>query len=98
MLASACDALLRLLLLLVSHRCGPCRVAFPHLSQLAQKHRSSGLVVVGINMEADSPQIRAFVQQQVRLGSCVGRGLPTPGGGHRWVDRGSDCACLVVLL
>ncbi len=53
----------------VSRRCGPCRVAFPHLSQLAQKHRSSGLVVVGINMEADSPQIRAFVQQQVRLRS-----------------------------
>lgn len=48
------------------HRCGPCRVAFPHLSQLAQKHRSKGLVVLGVNMEEDSPQIRAFVQQQVR--------------------------------
>ncbi|KAL4418880.1 hypothetical protein ABPG77_010049 [Micractinium sp. CCAP 211/92] len=44
--------------------CGPCRVAFPHLSSLAQKHRGRGLVVVGINMEQDSPQIRSFVAQQ----------------------------------
>lgn len=44
--------------------CGPCRVAFPHLSSLAAKHRGRGLVVVGVNMEQDSPQIRAFVQQQ----------------------------------
>lgn len=43
-------------------------MAFPHLSQLAQKHRSKALVVVGVNMEEDSPQIRAFVQQQV--GGC----------------------------
>ncbi|EFN56660.1 hypothetical protein CHLNCDRAFT_144508 [Chlorella variabilis] len=40
--------------------CGPCRAAFPHLSQLARKFRGSGLVVVGVNMEEDSPQIRAF--------------------------------------
>lgn len=53
-------------------RCGPCRVAFPHLSQLAQKHRSKGLVVVGVNMEEDSPQIRAFVQQQVGARWWVG--------------------------
>ncbi|KAL4443316.1 hypothetical protein ABPG75_011053 [Micractinium tetrahymenae] len=44
--------------------CGPCRVAFPHLSSLAQKHRGRGLVVVGVNMEQDTPQIRAFVAQQ----------------------------------
>lgn len=45
--------------------CGPCRVAFPHLSQLARKYRdSAGLVVVGVNIEGDSPAVRALVQQQ----------------------------------
>lgn len=39
-------------------------MAFPHLSQLAAKYRDRGLVVVGINMETDSPQVRAFVAQQ----------------------------------
>lgn len=46
-------------------------MAFPHLSQLARKYRDRGLVVVGINMEQDSPQLRTFVAQQVR-----GRGRP----------------------
>jgi hypothetical protein len=52
-------------------RCGPCRAAFPHLSQLQRKHRAAGLAVVGVSMEEDSPQLRAFVAQQVRQAAGV---------------------------
>jgi hypothetical protein len=52
-------------------RCGPCRAAFPHLSQLQHKHGAAGLAVVGVSMEEDSPQLRAFVAQQVRQAAGV---------------------------
>jgi thiol-disulfide isomerase/thioredoxin len=44
--------------------CGPCRAAFPHLSSLARQHRDAGLVVVGINIEGDTPAVRSLVTQQ----------------------------------
>ncbi|KAI3426908.1 hypothetical protein D9Q98_006852 [Chlorella vulgaris] len=44
--------------------CGPCRAAFPHLSELQRRHRGSGLKVVGVNMEEASPKLSAFVAQQ----------------------------------
>lgn len=44
--------------------CGPCRAAFPHLSELARAHRGRGLTVVGINIEGDSPAVRRMVEQQ----------------------------------
>lgn len=67
--------------------CGPCRAAFPHLSQLARKFRGSGLVVVGVNMEEDSPQIRAFVAQQAR------RHRRYPASLSQGPDRGASAAC-----
>jgi thiol-disulfide isomerase/thioredoxin len=44
--------------------CGPCRAAFPHLSDIARKHKDSGLVVVGINIEGDSSAVRKLVIDQ----------------------------------
>ena len=44
--------------------CGPCRAAFPHLSDIARKHRDSGLVVIGINIEGDSPAVGKLVTDQ----------------------------------
>jgi thiol-disulfide isomerase/thioredoxin len=38
--------------------CGPCRMAFPHLSELQRKYKDKGLVVLGISLEEDSPQTR----------------------------------------
>ncbi len=39
--------------------CGPCRMAFPHLSALQRKYKDKGLVVVGISLEEDGPQTRS---------------------------------------
>jgi len=44
--------------------CGPCRTAFPHLSDIARKQKDSGLVVIGINIEGDSPAVRKLVVDQ----------------------------------
>mmetsp|Transcript_39319 Transcript_39319/g.101894 ORF Transcript_39319/g.101894 Transcript_39319/m.101894 type:complete len:304 (+) Transcript_39319:197-1108(+) len=41
--------------------CGPCRQVFPHLTDLARKHRAAGLAVVGITDEARS--VGDFVSQ-----------------------------------
>ena len=45
-------------------RCGPCRAVFPHLSKIAGAYADKGLVVLGISIEADSPQLDAFVARQ----------------------------------
>jgi len=47
-----------------ARRCGPCRAVFPHLSKIAKTYTDKGLVVVGISIEADSPQLDAFVARQ----------------------------------
>ncbi|KAK9863410.1 hypothetical protein WJX84_008614 [Apatococcus fuscideae] len=44
--------------------CGPCRVVFPHISELARKHAKDGLKVVGICLEPPSAKLTNFVQQQ----------------------------------
>ena len=49
---------------LVVCRCGPCRVVFPHITDLAKKHEKDGLKVVGVCLEELSPKLTAFVQQQ----------------------------------
>lgn len=48
----------------VLSRCGPCRVVFPHLSEIQAKGAAAGLVVVGISLEEDSPQMDTFVNRQ----------------------------------
>ncbi|GAB4818624.1 hypothetical protein N2152v2_005670 [Parachlorella kessleri] len=44
--------------------CGPCRVAFPHLSSLQRKYKSRGLRIVGVCTEDDVTRTRRFVEQQ----------------------------------
>jgi peroxiredoxin len=34
--------------------CGPCRKEMPHLNRIADKYRSSGLVLLGINVDDDA--------------------------------------------
>jgi peroxiredoxin len=34
--------------------CAPCRVEMPHLSRLQDKYRSSGFVLLGVNVDEDS--------------------------------------------
>lgn len=45
-------------------RCGPCRAVFPHLSEMQQRCADKGLVVIGISLEEDSPQLDTFVNRQ----------------------------------
>ena len=42
--------------------CGPCRAAFPHLSELARRHKADGLVV-GVNIEGDAPLVHRVVTE-----------------------------------
>lgn len=44
--------------------CGPCRVIFPHLSKIAQQRAEQGLRVVGISLDQEVSQLRAFVKSQ----------------------------------
>ena len=46
--------------------CGPCRQEMPHLSQVAEAYRGSGLQVIGLNLEdprTEDRKVRAFLQQ-----------------------------------
>jgi thiol-disulfide isomerase/thioredoxin len=42
--------------------CGPCRTSMPHLSDLAEKHRDRGLVVVGVSDE-DPAKVETFLSK-----------------------------------
>lgn len=51
--------------------CGPCRMAFPHLSGLARKFKDKGLAVVGVCMEDDVAATRWAAPVSARaLGGC----------------------------
>ena len=46
--------------------CGPCRQELPHLMQLADAYKSTGLQVIGLNLEdprTEDRRVRAFLQQ-----------------------------------
>lgn len=46
--------------------CGPCRQELPHLMQAAEAYRSTGLQVIGLNLEdprTEDRKVRAFLQQ-----------------------------------
>ena len=45
-------------------RCPPCKQMIPHLTKIQREYGDRGLVVVGISVEAPSPQLTAFVAQQ----------------------------------
>lgn len=44
--------------------CGPCRMAFPHLSEMAKKYEKFGLIVLGLNIEGNPSTARQTVTQQ----------------------------------
>ncbi|QQR73212.1 MAG: TlpA family protein disulfide reductase [Holophagales bacterium] len=43
--------------------CGPCRQSFPWLSTMAERYRSSGLVVVAINLDKRREPAAAFLRE-----------------------------------
>ena len=43
--------------------CGPCRVELPHLSRLHDKYRSSGLLLLGVNIDEDPTVAKALVSK-----------------------------------
>jgi peroxiredoxin len=40
--------------------CGPCRVELPHLARLHDKYRSSGFLLLGVNIDEDPAAARAL--------------------------------------
>jgi peroxiredoxin len=40
--------------------CGPCKVEMPHLSRIYEKYRSTGFVLLGINIDEDPKQAMAL--------------------------------------
>ncbi|MBI1338524.1 MAG: redoxin family protein [Phycisphaera sp.] len=43
--------------------CGPCRAAIPHVTELQNKFRDKGLVVIGLNVWEDAPdKVKKFVE------------------------------------
>lgn len=46
-----------------STRCGPCRDEMPELLSYYQKHRSEGMIMVGIDTDEDEGMVNAFVRQ-----------------------------------
>jgi peroxiredoxin len=43
--------------------CGPCRSEMPSLETLYQRYKADGLVVVGVNLEERSSDVKAFVKE-----------------------------------
>jgi thiol-disulfide isomerase/thioredoxin len=46
--------------------CGPCRQEFPHLMQIADAYRGTGLQVIGLNLEdpyTDERKVRSYLNQ-----------------------------------
>lgn len=42
--------------------CGPCRKSFPWMNSLAQRHAKAGLVVIGVNVDAQREAANEFLQ------------------------------------
>lgn len=43
--------------------CGPCRVEMPDLVRVYQEHTEDGLVVIGVNLQENNDQIKAFAEE-----------------------------------
>jgi thiol-disulfide isomerase/thioredoxin len=43
--------------------CGPCRAAMPHLKELYEKHKSEGLVVIGIHTANRGDEMAKYVEE-----------------------------------
>jgi thiol-disulfide isomerase/thioredoxin len=47
--------------------CGPCREEIPHLNELYENYRGKGLVVVGISMDAEGPEVVKQFAKELRM-------------------------------
>ncbi len=43
--------------------CVPCRRSFPWMNQMQQKYGDSGLVIIGVNMDAEADAAQAFLDE-----------------------------------
>jgi len=43
--------------------CVPCRRSFPWLDEMQDKYREQGLVVIGVNLDADASEAEAFLRE-----------------------------------
>jgi cytochrome c biogenesis protein CcmG, thiol:disulfide interchange protein DsbE len=43
--------------------CVPCRRSFPWMNQMQQKYGEQGLVIIGVNMDANAEDAEAFLQE-----------------------------------
>ena len=43
--------------------CGPCRQSFPWMSQLQEKYKSQGLVVIGVNVDQEQKLADKFIKE-----------------------------------
>ena len=43
--------------------CVPCRRSFPWMNEMQQKYGDSGLVIIGVNMDADAGEAQAFLER-----------------------------------
>ena len=43
--------------------CVPCRRSFPWMNEMQEKYGNSGLVIIGVNMDADADAAQAFLDE-----------------------------------
>ncbi len=43
--------------------CGPCRKSFPWINAMQEKYKDKGLVVIGINLDADIEKAKQFLKK-----------------------------------
>src|SRR5439155_14105578 len=47
--------------------CGPCREEIPHLNKLYENYRGKGLVIVGISMDTEGPEVVKEFAKKFRM-------------------------------
>jgi peroxiredoxin len=73
--------------------CGPCRKEMPHLNRIADKYRSSGLVMLGVNIDDD---VRNAAEVATKLGVKFPVLLDTDKKVSRLYDLNSMPSTLVI--
>jgi peroxiredoxin len=67
--------------------CGPCRQEMPHLNKLYEKYKSSGFVLLGVNVDDDS-------QQAAGVASKLGVKFPVLPDSDKRVSRQYDLSAM----
>lgn len=71
--------------------CGPCRQEMPHLDQLYDKYRSSGFVLLGVNVDDDA-------RKATELATRLGLGFPVLLDTDKKVSRVYDLNAMPATL